>query len=1078
MKRLFTGILILAMLVSSVPVYVKAEIKDPATLSKLKSLIIHTSVSPNDVNTLLKNEEDSYAAGDIFSPTTFTYDLPDQLDTSNQLRFRAVPAEEGATVTLHYNDADGVEQTKDITYTSGTSKWANLLLAGKNEFSIVVTPASGSDKEEATYSFTVNSLPTLTALTAKAEGSAVYTDKSFASAETEYTLTIPEDTEEISFSATPRKDAYEVTYNGEVSPTVSVEGKDEVEIAVSVSEGESKVSNYYTITLNRVKKGDFSFITNPLGALVKVYDEKGSEVLPLADNTYHGMLASYQYTYTVTKKGYVGVKKTVPASGGAIYVELTQAEKNETIRTDISSSWPTFRGNKENNAVTSVKTPKNAEEATLYWANKLGEGYGSGATGSPIVVDNYLVCTYGTKIIKADRYSGEVVASGDMVAASNFNIIPPVYGDGMIFVGLSNGQVQAFHADTLESLWVYKDVIGGQPNSPLIYDDGFLYTGFWKSETADANFVCLSATDEDPANETEEKIASWVYTQKGGFYWSGACLQGDYLIVGTDDGNSGATSQTSNLLCFQKSTGKVLDKISGLNADIRSSVTYDSDTNRYYFTTKGGSFYSVSLQPDGTFGKSNETSSGYDIKELTLGKMSTSTPVVYKGRAYVGVSGGENFDGAFSIAVIDLTNWKIAYQAATQGYPQTSGLLTTGYEDEDGYTYVYFIENAKQGKVRVIKDKEGVTEVLDAITETDSKGAELPGCAPVLFTPSGSQAQYAICSAISDEEGTLYFKNDSAYMMAVGSKIESIEVEKQGKVQYVEGEMFDKEGFSVTAHLTNGMTRDITDYVEITDEELTTEDTFVTVSYKHVMYQDALNDGLENLSNQEVRPLWTTVDIQVISEEEKALVDTVIKEISEIGTVTLDKKETIEEIRGHYAALGETLQSYVTNYHDLEDAEEEIVKLLTPEPTVTPPVTPPAIGVTPAPPSADIPATPVIIPQSDAKDSVVPTVTPQKTSVVKKQLTTPKKVTLKKYGKSKKKVKLTWNKVNHAKGYNVKIYRNGKLVRKLTFSKKKKQCVLSKYMKKKGIYYVKVVAKASGNRKDSKAGKSNKIIVK
>ena len=268
--------------------------------------------------------------------------------------------------------------------------------------------------------------------------------------------------------------------------------------------------------------------------------------------------------------------------------------------------------------------------------------------------------------------------------------------------------------------------------------------------------------------------------------------------------------------------------------------------------------------------------------------------------------------------------------------------------------------------------------------------------------------------------------------------------------------MFDKEGFSVTAHLTNGMTRDITEYVEISDEELTTEDTFVTVTYKHVMYQDALNDGLENLSNQEVRPLWTTVDIQVISEEEKALVDTVIKEISEIGTITLDKKEAIEEIRGHYAALGEALQSYVTNYHDLVSAEDEIAKLLTPAPTVAPTSTPvPTVTPTPS-----------------------PSMEPQKTSVVKTQLTTPKKVTLKKYGKSRKKVKLTWNKVNNAKGYIVKIYRNGKLVRKLTLSKKKKQCILSKYMKKKGTYYVKVVAKASGNNKDSKAGKSNKIKVK
>ena len=82
----------------------------------------------------------------------------------------------------------------------------------------------------------------------------------------------------------------------------------------------------------------------------------------------------------------------------------------------------------------------------------------------------------------------------------------------------------------------------------------------------------------------------------------------------------------------------------------------------------------------------------------------------------------------------------------------------------------------------------------------------IEGCAPVLFTPSGSQAQYAICSPIVDEEGTLYFKNDSAYMMAVGSRIEKIETTVlPEKTTYTEGEVFDSSGMKVTAFLANGV---------------------------------------------------------------------------------------------------------------------------------------------------------------------------------------------------------------------------------------------------------------------------------
>lgn len=86
----------------------------------------------------------------------------------------------------------------------------------------------------------------------------------------------------------------------------------------------------------------------------------------------------------------------------------------------------------------------------------------------------------------------------------------------MVFVGLSGGKVQVFDAKTLESLWVYTDDLGGQPNSTITYKDGYVYTGFWNNETKDANYVCLSVADEDPEDGFEEKTASWTHTQAGG----------------------------------------------------------------------------------------------------------------------------------------------------------------------------------------------------------------------------------------------------------------------------------------------------------------------------------------------------------------------------------------------------------------------------------------------------------------------------------------------------------------------------------------------------------------------------------
>lgn len=114
-------------------------------------------------------------------------------------------------------------------------------------------------------------------------------------------------------------------------------------------------------------------------------------------------------------------------------------------------------------------------------------------------MDGDIITYAGDKIYRVDTVSGEVKVKANMDHKSSFSITPPVYADGMVFVALSGGTVQAFNAATLESLWIYTDKLGGQPNCPLKVKNGYLYTGFWNSETGNANFVCLSITDEDPA---------------------------------------------------------------------------------------------------------------------------------------------------------------------------------------------------------------------------------------------------------------------------------------------------------------------------------------------------------------------------------------------------------------------------------------------------------------------------------------------------------------------------------------------------------------------------------------------------
>lgn len=696
---------------------------------------------------------------------------------------------------------------------------------------------------------------------------------------------------------------------GLVLDIIEDEMQTEITVAWQNDKGESRQSTY-RLRIERLQESLLTLNLTPEEAIFTISNKFTGSVFANPDGSY-SLIRSYDYSYTASAYGYASLSGSFTAEDAEISLDiaLVKAAENDAIDEDMASEWDNFRGNESNNAISGSATPISASDAVLYWANQAGISYGSDAVSSPILVNGYLVCTAKQNIFKIDTVTGEIVQIGDMIKKSNFNITPPTYAKGMIFVALADGTIQAFNADTLESLWVYTDPLGGQPNSPITYRNGYIYTGFWNGESDDGNWVCLSITDEDPSRSNEAKKAAWTYSQKGGFYWAGAYVSGKFMLVGTDDGETGYTSATSNLLSLDPNTGRLIDCLSGLDADIRCSICYDSATDRYYFTSKGGYFYSVSVSADGYFDRGSlkklDLRNGRDIEG-----MSTSTPVVYNGRAYVGYSGAAQFQAysGHGIAVIDLKSWSIAYTCPTKGYPQTSGLLTTAYENT-GLVYIYFFENVSPGSLRIIRDCSGQTQLLSIYDASPIDEAE------ILFTPRGAQRQYVLCSPIVDEYGTIYFKNDSGYMMALGSGISSLEVVQQpNKLLYEEGEIFDASGLQVIAHLANGCSRDVSTYITCSQEPLTAADTDVTLYFNHVKY----NNDYEYLDRPE-----TVVNLTVLSSEDMAALRSVIDQINVLGKITIDSSDAITSARRDYDALTIELQELVTNYELLTRAEEE-----------------------------------------------------------------------------------------------------------------------------------------------------------
>ncbi|MDY6038638.1 MAG: cell wall-binding repeat-containing protein [Eubacterium sp.] len=674
-----------------------------------------------------------------------------------------------------------------------------------------------------------------------------------------------------------KEDGSELTAKVSLDPD---KAKEKIEIEVI---NDDNVHKTYSIVLQKKEPAKLRFELNPADSRIFIkHNLSGKAIKPEADGSYK-LVKGSEYTYYVTHVDYLSRSETFTVSKDedVLKVKLEKAPVNKKLKTDVFAEWPYFRYDENNSAAVPFPTPKNANETTMYWATQFGTADMNGSLGCPIMVGGYLYNYSGKSILKFDSLTGEILKIGKMDGKSAFAINSPVYAQGMIFVGLENGGVQAFDAETLESLWIYKDPLKGQPNCPISYKDGYIYTGFWNKEDEKANFVCLSITDEDINKPDERKQASWV-CEGNGFYWAGAYVGSGasgsieiaskqaktYVVVGSDNGTDNMKSY-GELLSIDHITGKIIDKVNdAFVGDIRSSILFDKESGRYYFTTKGGYFCSIKLSEDGSFDRES-------IKTLYLSSdvanegipMSTSTPVIHNGRAYVGVSGSGQFSpySGHNISVIDLKTNKIAYAVRTMGYPQTSGLLTTAYETKDDKSvYVYFFDNFTPGKLRVIKDKPGQTEPDLLIDE--KSGANTYKTAPTLFTPFGKHAQYAICSPVADEYGNIYFKNDSSHLFMIGPTIKELKVEKKpNKTKYKVGEVFNAEGLKVSAVYSNGKTRDVTKYLSYSKNPLTIDDTELSLRLnlgKNMsMYQD--KDGV---AGTEFNPPEAIIDLQIVED--------------------------------------------------------------------------------------------------------------------------------------------------------------------------------------------------------------------
>lgn len=599
-------------------------------------------------------------------------------------------------------------------------------------------------------------VPELSSLSVKIADAAQRVTKT----ETGYKLDLPDSASTVSVTAAPALASDEVTIDGTSGATkdVTVTGKDSFDIVVS--------GKTLTVAINRVKTTSVTFTTTPADAAVTVIDQAGTPVLPDSDGVYTLLGgAGYTYTYRVSSSGYVtktGSLSRVQLRGGSLLIDVSLAPAGSTVTPvdpsePVTGEWPSFRGNEANNGVTSAKTPVSKDETVKSWSVQIG-----GTPTPPLMVSGKLYVLTGSTVKAIDPKTGTVTATSERLAGtSQFGTNPIAYGDGKFYIQLDantsdeKAHVQAIDAATLKSVWV-SEGFEGQLISPITYHNGYIYTGTWQQEEKTGTYFCLSSTDEDPTDTDETKYTSWRISKQGGFYWVGAYATDNYVIFGSDNGKGGSTEYGSTLYSVNAKTGAVIDTETNLIGDLRSAVVKSG--SYVYFTSKAGYLYRAAVSSDGQLGTP---------EALKLDGMITGTPVVCGDTAFVTCSGQTQFQSPGKIYAIkaDAETMSVYDRAATTGYIQSSLLVSNAYKADEGKLYIYGSCNEENGTINFFK--------YDVANHTFDTGVTKE-----LYTPTGAEKQYNLCSLICDARGTLYFKNDSGYLTALAREVIETDVSK------------------------------------------------------------------------------------------------------------------------------------------------------------------------------------------------------------------------------------------------------------------------------------------------------------
>lgn len=411
--------------------------------------------------------------------------------------------------------------------------------------------------------------------------------------------------------------------------------------------------------------------------------------------------------------------------------------------TDWKSDWD----GKSNAAVENVSTPTGALASswTFDWKAYSGSAYPNAS--EPIVVNGYVYLAVNKRLLKIDAKSGEVRAESNLKKAVGYTS-RPIYASGLVIVPLDGGAVQALTADALTTVWVTDSVSGiAQSNSQLTVDGNYIYVG-----TVDVDY---GKGTYNNGHLTRINIltgaVSWQHVNADeGYYWTGATVGDDFVLVPTSAG-------TVEML--SKSSGDVLGKVS-VGAVVNSTCVLSADGSHAYLISRDGKLHVLAIS-DGDSRDADAASRITEERVVDLGLTGCACvpTTTYDGKLIVG---GEVAGGS-ALAIIDpANNFAKTLVSSADGTALPAGGIKgaplVSVQGEDAY--VYFTVN--------------YGESPDFVNYTSGGGvyryklgdAEASG----VFSATG---HYNFCDSpiACDAQGNLYYINDSGTLFKLNAGV-------------------------------------------------------------------------------------------------------------------------------------------------------------------------------------------------------------------------------------------------------------------------------------------------------------------